>query len=43
VYVKHRLEFKNNVYSDPIKSVVHLESDTMYTQTQIRVQGCNQT
>jgi hypothetical protein len=43
VYVKHRLRFKNNVYSDPIKSVVHSESDTMCTQTQIGAQGCNQT
>jgi hypothetical protein len=43
VYVKHRLGFKNNVYSDAIKSVVHSESDTMCTQTRIGVQGCNQT
>jgi hypothetical protein len=31
VYVKHKLRFKNNVYLDPIKSVVHSESDTMCT------------
>jgi hypothetical protein len=33
VYVKHRLRFKNNVYSDPIKSVLHSDSNTMCTQT----------
>jgi hypothetical protein len=43
VYVKHRLGFKSNVYSDPIKNVVHSESDTMCTQTRIGAQGCNQT
>jgi hypothetical protein len=43
VYVKHKLGFKNNVYSDPIKSVVHSELDTMCTQTPIGAQGCNQT
>jgi hypothetical protein len=42
VYVKHKLRFKNNVYSDPIKSVVHSESETMCTQTHIGVHGCNQ-
>jgi hypothetical protein len=25
VYAKHRLGFKNNVYSDPIKSVLHFD------------------
>jgi hypothetical protein len=43
VYVKHIHGFNNNVYSDPIKSVVHSELDTMCTQNWIGAQGCNQT
>jgi hypothetical protein len=31
------------MYSDPIKSVVHSELDTMCTQTRIGAQGYNQT
>jgi hypothetical protein len=34
---------EQRLLEDPIKSVLHLESDTMCTQTQIGAQGCNQT
>jgi hypothetical protein len=34
VYVKHRLGLKNNLYSDPMKSVVYLNSSTLSTRIQ---------
>jgi hypothetical protein len=41
IQAHYLLRFKNNLYSDPIKSVVYSDSSTM--STQIGAQGCNQT